>query len=91
MCVTDLDKPPNEKELGRISDKIAYMWRRVGIELGLEAYQLDTIESDYPKSCEKACLHMLFKWRELNNNVSRRVLSEAIKYCKLNREGKCSL
>ena len=81
VCVTDFDKPPSDKELRRISNKIAYMWRRVGTELGLEAYRLDAIESDNPNSCQTACQRMLLKWKELNNNVSGRTLSQAIEYC----------
>ena len=91
VCVTGLDKPPSDKELGRKSKEIAYMWERVGTELGLEANHLYTIKRDNPNSSETACLHMLFKWKQLNNNVSRRVLSQAIEYCKVNREGKCTL
>ena len=87
VCVTDLDKPPSDKDLERISNKIAYIWKRVGVKLGLEACRLHAIESDYSKSCKDACLHMLFEWRDLNNNVSRRVLDQAIKDCKNNREG----
>ena len=87
VCVTDLE-PPSDKELGRTSIKIAYMWKRVGTELGLEGYHLDAIESDNPKSCQTACQRMLLKWKELNNNVSRRTLSQAIEYCRANSKGK---
>ena len=86
MCATDLDhdKPPTTKELGRISNEIAYMWKRVGVELGLEGYRLNIIEKDYPKSVD-ACFHMLQKWTELNRDVSNRVLYQAIEYCKDNK------
>ena len=91
VCVTDLDKPPSDKELGRKSNEIVCMWREVGTELGLEAHHLDIIERDNPNSSDKACQCMLHKWKQLNNNVSRRVLSQAIEYCKVNREGKYTL
>lgn len=57
------------------------MWKDVGVQLGLEAYQLDAIEIDHSESLNDACFHMLLKWMELDKNVSRRELHQAIKYC----------
>ena len=77
ICVADFDVPPTDVELLQISDQIGYMWKGVGIQLGLERYRLENIESNHSK-CEAACLQMLLLWKQLNRNVSRRVLDEVI-------------
>ena len=81
VFITDFDKSPSTIELGKISCKIAYMWKRVGVMLGLETCHLNAIQKNHPNSCEDACLDMLIKWKELNINVSLGVLNQAIEYC----------
>jgi len=83
VYVADLDRPPNTKELRKISDRISDIWKRVGLELGFESYQLRTIELDNPKSQVHACLVMLEKWisKNTSSKVSRRVLYQAIECC----------
>ena len=78
IYVIDLDEPPTDKELARMHAEIAYLWKNIGMCLDLKAYKLKAIEKDYPNSCEDACLEMLLTWKELNFNVSRRVLYQAI-------------
>ena len=78
--------PPKIVELGRIAGTIGGIWKRVGVELGLDPYKLDTIESDNPKDNENAALTMLRHWRQLDKNVSRKVLQKAIKHCR-NKKG----
>lgn len=85
VCIVGLDKPLSEKDLVKVSKKVAYMWKRVGLKLGLEASQLDNIDINNPKSCEDACLDMLFKWRASKKEISRRVLRQALEYCKINQ------
>ena len=77
----DLDLPPQPIELGRISIKIADIWKRVGLELGLQPYQLNTIELNHPNHNENASLDMLLKWSDANKNATRRTLNQVIELC----------
>ena len=81
ICVIDFDEPPTDKEIVRMHKSIAYMWKNIGVALDLKAHKLKAIEKDNPNSCENACLEMLLTWKELNFNVSRRVLHQAIVDC----------
>ena len=78
--------PPKPVELERISCDIGDIWKRVGVHLGLKLYKLNTIESDNPKSNANAAWTMLQQWSQLNKNVSRNVLYQAIECCR-NKKG----
>ena len=58
------------------------MWEKVGIFLRLKTPKLKAIAKDHTDSCEDACFEMLLSWKELDFNVSRRMLDQAIKDCK---------
>ena len=77
----DLEQPLNDRELRSYGDKIAYIWKRVGLELDLSSSTLDTIELDHPHHNKNAAIDMLKKWRETKNNPPRRVLHQAIEKC----------
>ena len=81
----DLERPVNPKELTRIADGIADIWKRVGLELGLSPQKLNTIERNHHGNNGDASLDMLLKWREINIKVARSVLHQAIDYCRANR------
>ena len=81
--VTDPELPPKSIELGRIANEISDIWKEVGLELGLEKYKLDTIELNNPHHNEKSSLDMLFKWKSVNTKSSRKILSQAIKLCRV--------
>ena len=81
----DLDSPPTSIELGRISDEIADIWKRVGLELDLKLHKLNAIELNHPHFNKNASREMLFTWINAKINVSRRVLNKAIEYCRTNR------
>ena len=83
-CV-DLESPLTFDELRAASDKIADIWRDVGLELGLSPLKLDTIEQLHNLNHKvNPSLDMLLKWKEANENVSRRKLNQAIKECRGN-------
>ena len=66
--VVDLEQPLNDRELWKYGDKIAHIWKRVGLEIGLSSTTLDTIELNHPNHNENAALDMLKKWKEAKNN-----------------------
>ena len=86
--VVDFKSPPSPKELGRIAAGIADIWKRVGLELGFFPQKLKAIEQNHPGDNDMASLDMLMAWREININVGRSVLYQAIEYCRANR-GTC--
>jgi len=87
VYVADLDGQPDTKELRKICDENADIWKRVGLELGLKPHELKIIELNNPKSQVHACLDMLEKWKSKNtsSNASRRILHHAIKCCRANK------
>ena len=82
LLYTDPDLPLEDIELGRIAVTIAPIWQRVGLELGLPLYKLNTMEIDNPGRNVMAALTMLLTWKDLDKNVSRRTLYQAIDNCK---------
>ena len=82
LLYTDPDLPPEDIELGRIAVEIAHIWQRVGLELGLPLHKLKTMENDNPGRSVMAALTMLSTWKDLDENVSRRTLYQAIDNCK---------
>ena len=61
------------------------MWKRVGIELGLERPKLSDIEADNPGCNAMAAMDMLTTWNGVNKKVSRRTLYRTIKRCRINK------
>ena len=80
--VVDLELPLNDRELWRYGDKIAHIWKRVGLELGLKSSAINAIELNHPHHNENAALAMLIKWKEAKSNPPRRILHQAIENCK---------
>ena len=64
--------------MGRIAERIGGIWKRVGLELGLPLYKLNTIEADNPGRNFMAAVAMLSTWKDINENFSRSKLKEAI-------------
>ena len=61
------------------------MWKRVGIELGLERQKLSDIEADNPGRNAMAAMDMLSTWSSFKKKVSRRTLYRTIKRCRINK------
>ena len=83
-CIfVDLELPLNNRELWSYGDKIAHIWKRVGLELGLRSSTVNAIEHDHPHHNKNSALAMLKEWRELKNNPPQRVLHQAIENCEI--------
>ena len=82
LYFADLKSQVTDRQLRKISVEIGDIWYEVGLELGLPPHVLDTIRLDYPSENAKASLKMLQKWKEVNENASRKILNKAIKECR---------
>ena len=81
-CIfVDLELPLNDRELRSYGDKIAHIWKRVGLELGLRSSTVDAIELNHPHHNKNAAIDMLKEWRESKNNPPLRELYQAIENC----------
>ena len=83
MCciVVDPELPLKDDELQQYADRIADIWKRIGLELDLELSTLNTIELSNPNHNESAALQMLTTWKEMKGNPPRKVLQQAIEDC----------
>ena len=81
----DIESQPTPAELRRISNAIADIWKKVGLELGLRPQKLNSIELNHPNHNTKASLDMLLHWRGAKIHTSRRVLKQAIKKYQTNK------
>ena len=83
MCciAVDPELPLKDDELQRYADRIADIWKRIGLELDLEISTLNTIELSNPNNNEGAALQMLTTWKEMKGNPPRKVLQQAIEDC----------
>ena len=93
-----LDKPPDIRQLLRTVASVAYKWRLVGIELGLEEEQLDLIsKEENPIICfskvfgqwkkKKADTDFPFTWR----TIASALRSPIVEACNLAMEIEDSL
>ena len=85
LVVVDPDLIPEETELCRIADEIKDIWKEVGIKLGLEERKLTKIAINNPGRDVMAAKDMLLTWNCINKKVSRRMLYQAIKWCRTNK------
>ena len=61
------------------------MWKKAGIELGVQLHKLTKIEISNPDCNVKAAKDMLKTWNHINKKVSRRTLYQTIKCCRTNK------
>ncbi|XP_076081691.1 uncharacterized protein LOC143052528 [Mytilus galloprovincialis] len=73
-----LNLPPSDEMLDKLCLRIGKEWMVLGLELGLEIERLEQIEYESPKVLREVSRHMLYCWRNRDDNATIRELLYAL-------------
>ena len=78
MCLHLEKEKPQLKELANcVAPRFASMWEKLGRQLNIKQYLLNTIQKDNPNDCEGCCNKMLSDWLDMTTNASWEIILNA--------------